>query len=130
MDTSTLPSPTTPPASTYCALAPADVAVDASARRHGLLGLDTYRRVMILEPARQIHTFGMRFAIDVAWCDRAGEVLRIARVEPNRLSAWVFRARRVLEAEAGAFERLGIAVGDHVATLPVGGYEGTWLVKC
>src|SRR5699024_7168987 len=99
-------------------------------RRHGLLGLDTYRRILILRPARQIHTFGMRFPIDVAWCDETGRVLRVARVEPNRLSPWVFRSRAVLEAEAGAFERLGIGVGDHLATLPVGGDEGTWLVKC
>ncbi len=121
---------TTPPAETYRALAPADVAEARADRRHGLLGLDTYRRVLILEPARQIHTFGMRFAIDVAWCDRAGEVLRVARVEPNRLSAWVVRSHRILEAEAGTFDRLGISAGDRVATLPVGGDRGTWLVKC
>lgn len=121
---------TTPPASTYCAVAPADVAADRCERRHGLLGLDRYRRILILKPARQIHTFGMRFPIDVAWCDRSGEVLRVAQVEPNRLSTWVFRAHSVLEAEAGAFARLGIGAGDRVAVLPVGGDEGTWLVKC
>lgn len=121
---------TTPPAETYRALAPADVADDRAGRRKGLSGLDAYRRILILEPARQIHTFGMRFPIDVAWCDRSGEVLRISRVEPNRLSAWVFRAHRVLEAEAGAFDRLGIEPGDRLATLPVGGDRGIWLVKC
>lgn len=108
----------------------ADVATSAAQRRRGLLGRDDYRRVLVLRPARQVHTFGMRFAIDVAWCDRKGRVLRRSRLEPNRLSPWVFGAHQVLEAAAGTFERLGIGVGDHVACLPVGGDEGTWLVKC
>jgi len=112
------------------ALAPADVATDRTARRRGLLGLDHYRRILVLKPARQIHTFGMRFAIDVAWCDASGMVLRTAQVLPNRVSAWVPRAHAVLEAEAGAFTRLGIDPGDRLVTLPVGGDEGTLLVKC
>jgi uncharacterized membrane protein (UPF0127 family) len=111
-------------------LGAADVATDRATRRRGLLGLDHYRRILVLAPARQVHTFGMRFAIDVAWCDASGTVLRTAQVLPNRVSAWVPRAHSVLEAEAGAFARLGIAPGDRLATLPVGGDEGTLLVKC
>lgn len=112
------------------ALASADLATTHAARRTGLLGRDDYRGVLVLRPARQIHTFGMRFAIDVAWCDRTGVVLRRAVVAPNRLSAWVFGAHAVLEARAGTFDRLGICEGDRVAFLPVGGAEGTWVVKC
>lgn len=108
----------------------ADVATSRSERRRGLLGLDHYRRILVLQPARQIHTFGMRFPIDVAWCDRTGRVLRTATVVPNRLSAWVSRAHAVLEAEAGAFDRLGIATGDRLVPLEVGGAAGTLLVKC
>ncbi|HET8929280.1 MAG TPA: DUF192 domain-containing protein [Acidimicrobiales bacterium] len=111
-------------------LIPADVATDRETRRRGLLGLDHYRRILVLAPARQIHTFGMRFAIDVAWCNASGTVLRTALVVPNRLSAWIPRAHAVLEAEAGAFVRLGIAPGDRLVTIRVGGDEGTLLVKC
>lgn len=109
---------------------PVDVAMRPGERRRGLVGLAHYRRILVLRPARQIHTFGMHFAIDVAWCDRAGTVLRVARIAPNRLSAWVCRAHFVLEAQAGAFARLGIGPGDRVATLPVGGDAGTLLVRC
>lgn len=119
-----------PPMANYCALTPADVADDHAERRRGLLGCDDYRRVLVLRPAKQVHTFGMRFAIDIAWCDRKGQVLRVAELEPNRLSAWVLGSHQVLEAAAGTFNRLGIGVGDRVACLPVGGAEGTWLVKC
>ncbi|MBS1847407.1 MAG: DUF192 domain-containing protein [Actinobacteria bacterium] len=126
----TSPAVIDPPTCTIEPLAPVDVAATAAARRTGLLGRDSYRKVMVLQPARQVHTFGMRFAIDVAWCDRSGRVLRTARVAPNRMSAWVCGAHSVLEAEAGAFDRLGIGVGDHVACLPVGGDQGTYLVRC
>lgn len=107
-----------------------DIATTSVGRRRGLLGLDHYRRILVLRPARQVHTFGMRFAIDVAWRDRTGTVLRTATLEPNRLSAWVYGSRSVLEAQAGAFERLGIGPGDRVVEIPVGGDEGNWLVKC
>ena len=111
-------------------IAPADVATSARERRHGLLGREGYRHVLVLKPARQIHTFGMRFAIDVAWCDRSGRVLTTATVPPNRLSAWVFRAHTVLEAEAGAFARLGIVAGERFAFRRLDHTAGTWLVKC
>jgi uncharacterized membrane protein (UPF0127 family) len=111
-------------------LARVDLATDRAGRRRGLLGLDGYRRILVLQPARQIHTFGMRFAIDVAWRDRSGSVLRTAQLPPNRLSAWVPRAHSVLEAEAGTFDQLGIAPGDRLVTFPVGGDQGTLLVKC
>ncbi len=122
--------PPTPVLSPARVVGPADVAVGSGDRRRGLRGLAHYRRILVLSPARQIHTFGMRFVIDVAWCDRAGTVLRVAQIAPNRLSAWVSRAHFVLEAQAGAFARLGIGPGDRVATLPVGGDTGTFLVRC
>ena len=129
METATIPPPTTavPPGTP---LAEADIACDRSSRRRGLLGLDHYRRILVLEPARQVHTFGMRFAIDVAWCDRSGTVLRTAQVPPNRLSDWFYGAQGVLEAEAGAFGRLGITRGDRLVRFPLGGAHGTLLVKC
>jgi uncharacterized protein len=56
----------------------------------------------------------MRFAIDVAFCDPAGTVLRIVTVRPWRLTRVVWRSGFVVEAAAGAFERWGLHPGDHV----------------
>jgi uncharacterized membrane protein (UPF0127 family) len=56
----------------------------------------------------------MRFAIDVAFCRADGVVLRISSLRPWRLSPLVWRAAFVIEAEAGAFERWGLRVGDQV----------------
>ena len=56
----------------------------------------------------------MRMAIDVAFCDRDLRVLRVVTMRPNRLGLPVWKARSVIEAEAGSFERWGVAVGDRL----------------
>lgn len=95
-------------------LAAAEVAVKRRDRRAGLLGRDHLDGVMILRPCRQVHTLRMRFAIDVAFCDRDGTVLHLTTLRPGRVSRPVLRAAWVVEAEAGAFGRWGLAVGDVV----------------
>jgi hypothetical protein len=56
----------------------------------------------------------MRFAIDVAFCDSDGRVLRIRSMRPWRVSPLVWRSAFAIEAEAGAFERWALRVGDRV----------------
>ena len=92
-------------------IASLEVASSLRARRRGLIGRDGIDGALLLEPARSVHTFGMRFAIDVAHCDVEMRVLRVTTMRPNRIGLPVPRARTVLEAEAGAFERWGIAPG-------------------
>jgi uncharacterized protein len=96
-------------------LGAAEVAGDRRARRHGLLGRDGVDGVLVLEPCRQVHTFRMRFAIDVAFCARDGRVVHVVpAMRPGRMSRVVWRARRALEAEAGAFTRWNLRPGDVV----------------
>jgi uncharacterized protein len=95
-------------------LASLEVADTRPARRRGLLGRDGIEGALLLRPARSVHTFGMRFPLDVAWCDRNLHVLRIARMDRYRVSRPVLRARAVIEAEAGCFERWGLAPGDQL----------------
>jgi hypothetical protein len=54
----------------------------------------------------------MRFAIDVAFLDRDLRVVDVIAISPWRMSLPRWRARMVLEAQAGAFERWGLRVGD------------------
>ena len=68
----------------------------------------------MLRPCRSVHTVGVRFPIDVAFCDHDGVVIRITCLRPWRLSPVVFRAALVIEARAGAFERWTLRVGDKV----------------
>jgi len=53
----------------------------------------------------------MRFAIDIAWVGGSGRVLRVSRLDPGRISRVVWRARWILEAEAGAMRRWGVVAG-------------------
>jgi hypothetical protein len=93
-------------------LATAEVAVTRRARRRGLRGRDEFDGALVLRPCRQVHTFGMRFPIDVAFCDREGRVVGTYRLARRRVSPVVWRARLALEARAGAFERWRLHVGD------------------
>jgi uncharacterized membrane protein (UPF0127 family) len=95
-------------------LATAEVARDAHARRRGLLGRDSFSGALVLRPCRHVHTLGMRFPIDVAFCDVHGRVLRTSTLSPWRLSPIVRKSAFVIEASAGSFDRWGLRTGDQV----------------
>ena len=95
-------------------LAAAEVADTAGARRRGLLGRDAFEGALVLRPCRHVHTARMRFAIDVAFCDAGGVVLRTSTLAPWRISPVVCRAAFAVEAEAGAFDRWRLQRGDRL----------------
>lgn len=95
-------------------LAALEVAESRRDRTKGLLGRDGIEGALLIRPARQVHTFGMRFAIDVAFCTRDLVVLRTVCMPRNRLSRVSLRGHCVLEAEAGAFERWRLRAGDQL----------------
>ena len=95
-------------------LASAEVADAHSARRRGLLGRDHLEGALVLRPCRWVHTIGMRFAIDVAFLDDDGHVVKTMQMHRHRIGVPVWRASSVVEAEAGAFARWGLRVGDTV----------------
>lgn len=77
------------------------LATSIFARARGLLGTSAIwgdaGRVLVLAPCRSVHTFGMRYALDIAFVDRHGTVLRAERnVEPGCLLS-CRRATFVLE---------------------------------
>jgi uncharacterized protein len=88
-------------------------AVTRRSRARGLAGLRGLGgdRALLLPRCRSVHTFGMRFALDLVWLDDAGAVVRIDReVVPRRLrTCW--QARCVVEVTAGradAFVAAGV----------------------
>ena len=61
---------------------------DPLARLLGLAGLRSLPPgvALLLPRTRSIHTFGMRFALDLVWLDREGGIVRIDRgVRPWRM---------------------------------------------
>ena len=66
-------------------------------------------------PCRSVHTWGMRYPIDVAFLDARGVVVVILEgLPPNRVGR-VFRdARGALELRAGTLAATGTAPGDRL----------------
>ena len=94
-------------------LASIEIADSARVRARGLMGRDRFDGAILLRPAMQVHTIGMRFPIDVAFCDRDLRVVDVVlAMRPRRLGRPRFGARSVIEAEAGMFERWSVRVGD------------------
>jgi uncharacterized protein len=85
-------------------------------RLKGLLGRDGLEQGegLLLRPASSIHTFFMRFPIDVVFLDRALVVLGIEdAIDPWR-SASKRGAKAVLELAAGESSRRGLTVGTQL----------------
>jgi uncharacterized membrane protein (UPF0127 family) len=91
-----------------------EVASTAGSRGRGLLGRDDFAGALLLRPAISVHTIGMRFDIDVAFCDADLVVLEVIRMRRWRLGRPRPKARAVIEAEAGAFERWRLVAGDEL----------------
>ena len=72
---------------------------------------------LLLPRTRSVHTFGMRFPIDVAFCRRQDEtfvVLSVVEMRPWRVGRPRPRATCVIEAERGAFGRWRLLPGDEL----------------
>lgn len=95
-------------------LASLEVAENVSDRSRGLIGRRAYEGAILLPHTRSVHSFGMRFPLDVAFLDREMVVLGTTRLAPMRAAIPRRHARSVLEAQAGAFERWGLAVGHRL----------------
>jgi uncharacterized membrane protein (UPF0127 family) len=95
-------------------LASAEVLTSRRHRGRGLLGRDGLEGAVVLDKTKWVHTLAMRFPLDVAYLDGDGVVLKTVRMRRHRVGMPVWRARRVIEAEAGAFGRWGLHVGDVV----------------
>ena len=99
-------------------LAAVEMADGLWARTRGLLGRDGYDGALVLPHTRSVHSFGMRFPLDVAFLDRSLEVVATCHLRRWRIALPRLRARSVLEAESGAFERWQLKAGDQLELRP------------
>ncbi len=86
-------------------------------RLKGWLGkksLET-NEVLLIVPCSSVHTFGMKFKIDVVFLDESNLILHmIESMKPNRISSIVFRAKKVLELPEGQISRSQLRLSDHL----------------
>jgi uncharacterized membrane protein (UPF0127 family) len=103
-----------------------EVADTRPSRARGLLGrhaLPDGQGLLIL-PSSSVHTFFMRFPIDILFVDKKGKVLKAARsVHPYRVVTAHWRAYYVLELPSGAIGRTNTSAGDR---LKFATRDGTW----
>jgi len=85
-------------------------------RRRGLLRRDRLGpdEALWLSRCRSVHTFGMRFPIDVVLLDRNGRPLGIRHLQPGRLLPPRRGVRQIVEVAAGRGQafRAALDVGD------------------
>lgn len=100
--------------------AAADVADTSAKRRTGLLKherLEPGDGLWIM-PCESVHTFFMKFAIDLVYLDKKQKVRKIRHaVPPWRLSACL-TAHSILELPAGTARQTGTQPGDQLAFDP------------
>jgi len=97
-----------------------EAALDSRTRRRGLLGRDGLApgTALIIAPCNAVHTFFMRFPIDVLFVARDGTVKRVSEnVRPWRIRA-ALTAFATVELAAGAVRASGVARGDRLALAP------------
>jgi uncharacterized protein len=91
-----------------------ETAFGSADRRRGLLGRDSLAEgtALIIAPCNAVHTFFMRFPIDVVFAARDGRVVKVrARVRPWRLTA-ALGGFATIELPAGAAEHGDVRQGD------------------
>jgi hypothetical protein len=68
----------------------------------------------LLLQGKQVHTVGMRFAIDVIHLSEDGRVIFVQTLLPGRVGTLVPSAEWVLEMASGEAERLGVEAGSRL----------------
>jgi uncharacterized membrane protein (UPF0127 family) len=74
---------------------------------------------MLIAPSNAVHTFFMRFPIDVAFVTREGRVVKTHTALPPWRIAAAFRAYAVVELPATTLANTDTIVGDTLAIVAV-----------
>ena len=93
-----------------------ELASDSETRRKGLLGRDHLApdTGFVIAPSQGVHTFGMRFPIDIVGVTREGRVVKVrSAVQRSRL-VFALRAFAILEMAEGVASQAGLALDDRL----------------
>ena len=91
-------------------------AFDSASRKRGLLGRDALPpgHALIIAPSNMVHTFFMRFPIDVVIAARDGTVLKVRVNVPARRLVGALRGFAVIEMAANEVPASGTSTGDRL----------------
>ncbi|HYN07996.1 MAG TPA: DUF192 domain-containing protein [Vicinamibacterales bacterium] len=91
-------------------------AFDSGSRNRGLLGRNGLApgTALVIAPSQAVHTFSMRFPIDLVFANREGVVVKTRTAVPKSRIAIALRGFAVIELAAGAIASSGVQVGDRL----------------
>jgi uncharacterized membrane protein (UPF0127 family) len=78
------------------------------ARLRGLAFSDPTADALHIPHCRSVHTFGMRYPLDLVWLDGGGAVVRIDRSVPPGRVRCCRAARSVVEMRAGGADAVAV----------------------
>lgn len=85
-------------------------------RLTGLIGRRSlpHGSALVIPRCNQVHTFGMRFPIDVLFLNADNVILAAESLRPWKISKRHPGARKAIELPAGVIEESGLASGDQL----------------
>jgi hypothetical protein len=94
----------------------ADIADTSAKRRTGLLKHTSLPKGegLLIDPCEGVHTFWMKFAIDIVYLSRKKKVLKIRHAMPPFRLSLCLTANAVLELPAGMAAETGTVKGDEL----------------
>jgi uncharacterized membrane protein (UPF0127 family) len=105
-----------------------ELAMTSTERRRGLLGREAMAlgSALVITRCNAVHTFWMRFPIDVAFVDSTGQVKKIVEdLGPWRMAGALF-ASTAIEFPAGTLKGGALCVGDRVYLTAEPGRQPLW----
>lgn len=94
--------------------------INAKTFKQKLFGLLSFKElkqneVMVIRKCSSIHTFFMKFTIDVIFTDKKGSILKLKKeLTPWRICYGPLTAREVYEAKTGFINKTGLKIGDNI----------------
>jgi uncharacterized membrane protein (UPF0127 family) len=97
-----------------------EVADSILKRMKGLLGKDKLLagEALWIKPCVSIHTFFMKFPIDVLFLNKKNQVIAVIKnLKPNRITRLYLKAMSVLELPEGVLDATDTRAGDKIEIL-------------
>ena len=97
-----------------------ETAVTSEDRRRGLLGREGLApgHALVIAPTNLVHTFAMKFPIDIVFVRRDGRVLKVRPAVPQRRIAGAWGGFAVIEMAADAVAPSDTRPGDSLVLEP------------
>jgi len=91
-------------------------------RLKGLLGTKQLGEgeALILEPCQSIHTFFMKYDLDIIFLDKKNIIVGVAEhLKPNRLSSFYRKASKAVELPSGGVLKGKVVIGEKLEFIKI-----------